>query len=263
MTYLIALVLLMLGAGNLTVLWAAPRDLLGEAFPRITAYLFGFFLLVGYGLAQPGAGGPEGGLWYPLLTGAAALTVVHALAVRAGNRRLEGLARPAAIGGTWAGATLLGSVLFETTGNLTGALALGLATSGLLMGAAIQAMLVGHWYLIDRKLDFWILRRSNRVLGAAVAAKAASLVLGVSLVSGATPELGAALTSLGALPGMVLAARVAIGLVLPAALVWMVSDCITRRSNQSATGLLYVLVCTVLAGEGLAFGLTLMTGAWL
>lgn len=55
-------------------------------------------------------------------------------------------------------------------------------------------------------------------------------------------------------------ARYGVGLVVPAVFVLMVADCVNRRANQSATGILYVASVLVLLGEGIALALFGSTG---
>src|SRR5262249_22980990 len=50
-------------------------------------------------------------------------------------------------------------------------------------------------------------------------------------------------------------ARYAVGLVVPLVLTWMTLDCVKRRANQSATGILYVTTVLVIVGEGIALAL--------
>jgi hypothetical protein len=80
MNFLLALFLVCLGSGSLAMLLAAPRDELGAGFFRLIGFFFGGVLLLGAAIAQPGAEGPPGALWFPLLGLAAVLAVVHALA---------------------------------------------------------------------------------------------------------------------------------------------------------------------------------------
>jgi hypothetical protein len=52
--------------------------------------------------------------------------------------------------------------------------------------------------------------------------------------------------------GIFILARSVFGLLAPAALAWMTWQCVRIRSNQSATGILYVILAFVLIGEILA-----------
>ena len=56
-------------------------------------------------------------------------------------------------------------------------------------------------------------------------------------------------------PTVMVTARYLVGLVVPAIFTYMIYDCVKRRSNQSATGILYVATVLVLIGEGCALAL--------
>jgi hypothetical protein len=125
-------------------------------------------------------------------------------------------------------------------------------------------MLCGHWYLVDRKLDFWILRRFTKLLAAATASKAAAVVTGLVLWPMALPDAAGPMLVTGSLPNILLLARVGLGVLLVGGLIYMAWDCVKRESNQSATGLLYVNLAVVLGCEALGLGLAVVTGGvWL
>lgn len=265
MKFLLALFLVLLGSGALAMLLAAPREELGAGFFRLIGYFFGGVLLLGAALAQPGADGPPGGLWLPLLSVAATMAVVHALALRGGHRGVEAGSRLGAVAAALTGAVLLAQAVLEVPGAAgLAALALTVTSSAALLGATATGMLCGHWYLVDRKLDYWILRRFTALLGAAVACKALALVAGLALWPRALPEAAAPLTTLGSLPNLLLVVRAALGVGLVGGLTTMVWDCVRRESNQSATGLLYVTLAVVLGSEALGLGLAVVSGGvWL
>lgn len=54
--------------------------------------------------------------------------------------------------------------------------------------------------------------------------------------------------------------RCLVGLGVPAVFTWMIYDCVNRRSNQSATGILYVTVILVIIGEVVALVLLRSSG---
>jgi len=54
---------------------------------------------------------------------------------------------------------------------------------------------------------------------------------------------------------MMIAARYMVGILIPGIFTWMVYDCVKRRSNQSATGILYVAGVLIIIGEGAAIAL--------
>jgi hypothetical protein len=125
-------------------------------------------------------------------------------------------------------------------------------SSALLLGDAVAAMILGHWYLVARGLSFDVLRRLTLLLIGAVAARIVAIAVAAYFQTDLWEELwyrsgGASgfLTSYGIFVGL----RLLFGIVLPLVLSIMVWRCVRIRSNQSATGILYVLVAFVLMGE--------------
>lgn len=264
MRYLLAFCLYLLSTGALGMLFLAPRRELGDGFFRLIGWFFGGLLVLGAGLALTGQGGPDGGLWTGLLTASAVGAVVHVLALRGAALGLALLARLFTVVAGLVGATLMLAAVLEVQGALGVALVgLGAVTSAFLLGAVTTAMLCGHWYLIDRKLDYWVLRRFTGALGAAAVLKLVALATTLALLEGVSPRLQRDLLTVGALPNLAFLARAILGGLMPAALTAMAWDCALRESNQSATGLLYVTVCFVLGGEGLALVVAAMTGVLL
>jgi hypothetical protein len=134
-------------------------------------------------------------------------------------------------------------------------LALASTSSALVLGGALVAMLLGHWYLVAHGLSFG-------VLGRLVALLIAALVLRAAVMAAAGVAQGEAWTRLweeaggfygfatsqGLFPGI----RVLFGIVLPVVLGVMAAQCVRIRSNQSATGILYVVVVFAIIGEAVA-----------
>lgn len=133
-------------------------------------------------------------------------------------------------------------------------LALAFLGSALLLGGTLLAMILGHWYLVARGLSFSPLARICLILVAVLVARI--LIAGVSvwaqldLWEEALARAG--LMSFLVHPGMFLLTRLLFGFVAPLALLWMTWKCVQIRSNQSATGILYVNVAFVLIGEIIA-----------
>ncbi len=126
--------------------------------------------------------------------------------------------------------------------------------SALLLGGSVVAMVLGHWYLVARQLSFAPLARICLVLIAVLALRI--LTAGISawaqleFWSDAVSRTG--LMSFMVHPGMFVLTRVLFGFVAPLVLLWMTWKCVQIRSNQSATGILYVTVVFVLIGEIIA-----------
>ena len=180
-----------------------------------------------------------------------------------------GLARPAsaaflylALGAGWAGIireSLNTSLYYPASPAIpysdsfaTGFL-LNSITSALLIGFSLGSMILGHWYLVSRKLSFRPLKLLTGMLCLAVILRLAASLYGMnsqgdfwgeSLSRGATDFL------LGeGLFGLFVSCRFILGVLLPGVLAVLAWRCARIRSNQSATGILYVLVAFVFFGE--------------
>lgn len=140
---------------------------------------------------------------------------------------------------------------------------LSLLSSATLLGWSLITMLLGHWYLISPKLSFRYLIAFCRFLTVAVVARA--VAVGLSLVAAHSvdpfvlPHPWSMLVDLGG-QGMFFWFRVLWGLVIPLLLALMSLHCARNRSNQSATGILYVLLVGSFIGEITALYLTVTTG---
>jgi hypothetical protein len=117
------------------------------------------------------------------------------------------------------------------------------------LGAVLDGLLLGHWYLTDRRLPRDHIRRLSLVLLVAVGLEAAAVaVLGFGTaepadVSGFSPILGVA----------GLTAWLALGMVLCTALIAVLIRASLRgqsaRAVQGATGFFYLAVITALTAE--------------
>jgi hypothetical protein len=142
-------------------------------------------------------------------------------------------------------------------------LAAGLVASALLLGWSLITMLLGHWYLVAPKLTFRHLTVFCWILLAVVALRL--LTVGASLaVAGGVPELVEphplrVLVSFEG-QGIFFWFRLLWGLAIPLALALMSLHCARQRSNQSATGILYVLVVGTFIGEITGYYLSVTTG---
>lgn len=136
-------------------------------------------------------------------------------------------------------------------------------SSALLLGWSLVTMLLGHWYLVAPGLAFRHLVVFCWVLLGLVVLRLASL--GGTLTAAASvdalvePHPLRLLTSLQG-QGMFFWFRLAWGLLIPLALAVMSLHCARQRSNQSATGILYVLVVGTFIGEITAYYLSVTTG---
>lgn len=138
-----------------------------------------------------------------------------------------------------------------------------LLTSALLLGWSLVTMLLGHWYLVSPKLTFrhlvvfcWVL------LGVVLArclAVGSTLAVAAAVDPAVQPHPWRLVVGFEG-QGIFFWFRILWGLAIPLALALMSLHCARRRSNQSATGILYVLVVGALIGEITAFYLAVTTG---
>jgi hypothetical protein len=138
-----------------------------------------------------------------------------------------------------------------------------LVSSSLLLGWSLIAMLLGHWYLVAPGLNFRHLVVFCWVLLATVVLRlltvAATLLSAWQVDAIADPHPLRLLTLIEG-QGMFFWFRLLWGLAIPLLLALMSLHCARQRSNQSATGILYVLVVGTFIGEITALYLTVTTG---
>jgi hypothetical protein len=138
-----------------------------------------------------------------------------------------------------------------------------LLASALILGWSLVTMLLGHWYLVVPGLSFRHLVVFCQVLLAAVVLR--MLTVAASLLSASQVDplvdphpLRMLVGSQG--QGMFFWIRLLWGLAIPLTLGIMALHCARRRSNQSATGILYVLLVGTIVGEITAYYLMVTTG---
>jgi len=125
-------------------------------------------------------------------------------------------------------------------------------TGTLLLGATNVAMILGHWYLLMRHLSFVYLLRASQILLVALALRIAVVFGTLLMLDRFDPDLAATLIpSLWSIHGNLFFFLMQLlwGLALPAVLGVLVLQCAQQESNQSATGMLYLMQISVLFGE--------------
>ncbi len=233
-------VLFEVAIGGAMLMWLLDRT--GEAPP-------GFLRLTGVvGVATASFGALVGGLVGPQLPGVAepagkaglvvaVLVAIYFLTTFTPARQVRALVGAATI---LAGLTLL--VLAERAypGNQFDVLALAaLPLGALALGGVDAAMLLGHWYLVTPKLSATPLQRASLVFFVAVALQGVAAAFAIA--RGDLP--GAWETS-----AIAVAIRLGLGIVAPAVIA-LAAWWTARMNTQSSTGLLYVALGMVLAGE--------------
>jgi protein NrfD len=134
-------------------------------------------------------------------------------------------------------------------------------TSVLLLGAAASAMVLGHWYLVVFELPIAALRRLTRMLIVALTLR--GLAVGAALagpVHAALDDARMVAAGLWSPDGVFVWMRLLFGIAGPLSLLYFIWKTVEIRSTQSATGILYVQLFLVLAGELLAKYLRVAAG---
>ena len=269
--YTLLLLLAQFTAGvSLLVVYTQLRGTYEAGFIRVCSWMIvsGAFLLMLVALAidrSADAGGfaldPD--LFDPIRATSMALmlfSVVHWFYLR----REDEAFLASATGATTVGLSIVMLVFLATlvrlpTWSIAGPL-LTLFAGSLTIGSFMVAMVWGHWYLVKPSLDEQPLNELALIAIAAVGVQLAITALNAIVPVGTAIESDALLAvSLAENPGFWL--RVGVGLLFPIALAYMAYTSSKERSMMSATGLLYIAVGAILAGEALGRGLLFVTGA--
>jgi hypothetical protein len=160
---------------------------------------------------------------------------------------LAGAAALAALAG------LLGAPAWSAWGVFASLLA-----GAAVLGGANMAMVWGHWYLTSGRLPKEPMEQMSLVVLGALGLQAALVVLGATLPAREVPLTEGFGVALGQNPAFWL--RVGVGLLFPALLALLAWRAARIRGMMSATGLMYIALGSVLAGEVLARGLLFSTG---
>lgn len=241
-----ALVLAETVAGGLALLFLTP---LWSEVKRGFFTLTGAVLLVlsasTWGSVAAGLSEGDGaGVWSLRLSAALTATilawVVLLLARRHASARALGVAS----------APLSVAVLVAMAGTGEGSAAvalLQLLAGAAFLGAVVDGLLLGHWYLTDRGLTRAPINRYTDLLLAGVVLEAGALILGGFGPTAAGPDFNPLLTSAG------LASWIALGMVGTTALIAVLIRLTLRGTRpsavQAATGFFYLAVITALTAE--------------
>ncbi len=131
-----------------------------------------------------------------------------------------------------------------------------LAIAAVVLGAVSQGMVLGHWYLVTPRLPEQPLREMTGLLVVVMVLQMVLLVPALALPHD-TPVTSVD-TEILSNPFFYL--RVGGGIAFPAMLAWMAFDASGVRAMMSATGLLYIAMALVLAGEVVGRGLMFASG---
>ncbi|MEE8422578.1 MAG: hypothetical protein V3S31_07355 [Dehalococcoidia bacterium] len=188
-----------------------------------------------------------------------ALSSLHLVAsFREQRRATLALGAAGSVAGV-AALAMIAAVIAGPTWSYAGALGSMLAAS-VTLGGALMAMLWGHWYLTKSGLPKEPMEQMALVVIVALVVQSLFVLAGSMLPVREAPLTDAAFgVTLGRNPAFWL--RVGIGLLFPVLLAVLAWRAAAIRGMMSATGLLYIAVGGVLAGEVLARGLMFATAA--
>jgi hypothetical protein len=242
----VCLVLGELAAGGLILLFVTP---LWREVKRGFFKVAGIVLLVLVaGAWRSGAAGlvsgSEAGGWSVRLSGAlTALTLVWVLLLFA---RRDAPARFLGIASVPLSVVVLGAMAGTAEGSEPVAF-LQLLAGAAFLGAVMDGLLLGHWYLTDRGLSRAPINRYTTFLIVAVVLEAAAVIAGGFGPTADSSSFNPLLTSAG------LASWIALGMVGATALIAVLIRAALRgtRSSavQAATGFFYLAVITALTAE--------------
>ena len=150
-----------------------------------------------------------------------------------------------------AGALFASASAYGASAGMTAGLLLAFVGGALALGTVWSGMMLGHWYLVTPLLKPRPLLRLNAALTTTLGVQ--TLIAGWALARGGVAGLDALVQSLYWL-------RVVVGLLGPLALAWPIWRTARVRSMMSATGLLYVSLGLVLAGQIIASAYYFLTG---
>jgi hypothetical protein len=263
------LFLLALNAGILSTLFWIPEEDLGRGYYQLKALIVLGLLALLVAIIwlhpiEPFGVNAALGIWF--LAIACLCAFVYYAAVWLQQWRWSRVPAALAMVAVTGALLLGGTTLIPTLTPLPSRQALivvDLLSASFLLGWSLVTMLLGHWYLISPKLSFRYLTTFCRVLVTAVVFR--TLVVGWSLLAAHSvdpfvmPHPWGMLVDLGG-QGMFFWFRILWGLAIPFLLALMSLHCARNQSNQSATGILYVLLLGGFIGEITALYLSVTTG---
>ncbi|MDA0364584.1 MAG: hypothetical protein O2843_01760 [Chloroflexi bacterium] len=186
-----------------------------------------------------------------------ALTLAHLVAALLERHRAGVLLAAIGSAAGIVALALLAALIAAPTWSYALMLASVLVAAGVL-GAALMSMMWGHWYLTSGRLPKEPMERMALIVLAALIVQGVLVFAGTVLPAREVPLTEGFGVSLGQNPAYWL--RVGVGLIFPALLAVLAWRSAQIRGMMSATGLLYIALGAVLAGEVLARGLLFSTG---
>jgi hypothetical protein len=241
-----ALVLAETVAGGLVLLFLTPmwNEVKRGFFTLTVSILLGLAVATWGSVAAGLVDGDAAGVWSLRISAASSgvllVCVTLLIARRAAAARVVGVA----------GSAFSIALLAAMAGSAEGSWAvsfLQLLAGAAFLGAVIDGLLLGHWYLTDRRLTRAPINRLTNLLLVGVALEAAALVLGGFGPTEPNTSFNPLLTSAG------LASWIALGMVATTALIAVMIRLTLRGSRasavQAATGFFYLAVITAMTAE--------------
>jgi len=241
-----ALVLAETVAGGLFLLFVTPLwNEVKRGFFTLTGSILVVLSLATWGAASAGrVPGSQAGAWSVRL--AAVLAVVNLVWLVLMFAKRHAAARVVGVASVPAGVAVLVAMAGTAEGPWLVAF-LQLLAGAAFLGAVMDGLLLGHWYLTDRGLTRTPINRTTNLLLAGVALEGAALLLGGFEPTEASSQFNPLLTSAG------LASWIALGMVATTALIAVLIRVTLKgpRSSavQAATGFFYLAVITALTAE--------------
>lgn len=242
----LALVLAETQAGAAALLFLMPLwGHVRRGFFKLTGSILVVLGLSTWGSVGAGriAGNAAGELGWWLALAFTAVTLVWVALMFA---RVDRAARVLGVASIGVAVAILGALAGEADASRVVA-TLQLLAGAAFMGAVLDGLLLGHWYLTDRGLSRTHINRFAVALIVAVGLETLAVIGGGFGPIEASPEFSALLTAAG------VASWVAIGMVLTTGLIAVMIRLSLRGSRatavQAATGFFYLAVITAFAGE--------------
>jgi hypothetical protein len=227
--------------------WSQSWKVIRRGHFRITAWIVGVLAVFVLFVNSSAIGGP-GGEPQPVLVTALVVVTILYLMFQYSNTDV-----PATVAGSLA--AIAGIAALVVSGALIAGwpdalAALSLVAGAIFLGAVINGMMLGHWYLNQPGLKTSALAR---VTDLALAGAAASGVLGLisasRLSNAATEGAVLGLPGFGQSFGTAFFVAWLVLLVFTGAVLWGARRCVKIKSIQSATGLFYVAVLSAGVAE--------------
>jgi len=241
-----ALVLAETVAGGLLLLYLTPlwREVKPGFFTLTASVLLALSAAMWFAVGAGRVEGNTAGEWSYRLAGTLTLVLLVDVVLMLTRRRAA--ARIAGFVSLPIAVAMLVAMAGTAEGS-TAVAALQLFAGAAFLGAVMDGLLLGHWYLTDRGLTRTPINRTTNLLIAGVVLEALALILGGFGPTPADENFNPLLTSAG------LASWIALGMVATTALIAVMIRLTLKGARasavQAATGFFYLAVITALTAE--------------